>query len=55
VASAAEAELGALFHNCQAGMIFCSILEDLGHHQPKTPVHCENVTTVGMANNSVKR
>jgi hypothetical protein len=35
VASAAEAELGALFHNCQTGIIFPSILEDLGHQQPK--------------------
>ncbi len=41
VASVAEAELGTLFHNCQTGTIFCSILEDSGHHQPKTPVHCK--------------
>jgi hypothetical protein len=54
VASAAEAELGVLFHNCQTVIIFCSILEDLGHHQPKMPVHCNN-TTVGIATNSVKR
>ncbi len=32
VASAAEAELGALFLNYQEGMIFKSTLEDLGHH-----------------------
>ncbi len=55
VASAAEAELDALFHNCQTGIIFPSILEDLGHHQPKTPVHCNNTTAVGIANDSVKR
>ncbi len=54
VASAAEAEPGALFHNCQTGIIFCSILEDLGHHQPKMPVHCDNTTAVGITNNSVK-
>jgi hypothetical protein len=34
VASAAEAELGALFHNCQTGIIFRKI-EDMGHPQPK--------------------
>ena len=55
VASAAEAELGALFHNCQTGMIFRQTLKDLGHPQPKTPVHCDNATAVGIANNTVKR
>jgi hypothetical protein len=42
MASAAEAELGALFMNCQEGMIFKATLEDLGHIQPKIPVHCDN-------------
>jgi hypothetical protein len=55
VASAAEAELGALFHNCRTKIIFCSILEDMGHIQPKTPVHCNNATMVGIANSTVKR
>ncbi len=55
VASAAEAELGALFHNCQMGIIFCSILEDMGHAQLKIPVHCNNATAVGIVNSNVKR
>ncbi len=55
VASAAEAELGALFLNCQEGMIFKATLEDLGHPQPKIPVHCDNATAVGIANNTIKR
>jgi hypothetical protein len=55
VASAAEAELGALFHNCQDGIIFWQTLTDLGHPQPKTPVHCDNATAVGIANNTIKR
>jgi hypothetical protein len=38
VASAAEAELGALFLNCQEGMIFKSTIEDLCHPQPKIPL-----------------
>ncbi len=46
VASAAEAKLGALFLNCQEGMIFQLTLEDLGHPQPKIPVHCNNATAV---------
>jgi hypothetical protein len=55
VASAAKAELGVLFHNCQIGIIFHSILEDMGHKQPKKPVHCNNATAVGIANRIVKR
>ena len=27
----------------------------MGHPQPKTPIHCDNATTVGIANNSIKR
>jgi hypothetical protein len=55
VASAAEAELGALLLNCQEGMIFKATLEDLDHPQPKIPVHCNNATAVRIANNTIKR
>ena len=55
VASAAEAELGALFYNCQTGMIFGQTLANIGHPQPKTPIHCDNATAVGIVNNTVKR
>jgi hypothetical protein len=36
-------------------MIFQLTLEDLGHPQPKTPIHCDNATDVGIANNTIKR
>ena len=55
MSSAAEAELGMLFLNCQEGIIFRMMLEYLGHPQPKTPVHCDNPTAVDIANNTVKR
>jgi hypothetical protein len=55
VASAAEAELSALYHNCQMGILFRLTLTEMGHPQPKTPVHCNNATVVGIANNSIKR
>jgi hypothetical protein len=55
VVSAAEAELGALFMNCQEGMIFKATLKILGHPQPPIPVHCDNATAVGIANNTIKR
>jgi hypothetical protein len=48
VASTADAELGVLFHNCHMGMIFD--LKDMGHVQPKTLVHCDNATVVGITN-----
>ncbi len=53
--SAAKAELGTLFLNCQEGIIFRLTLADLGHPQPKTPVHCNNATAVRIANNTIKR
>jgi hypothetical protein len=55
VTSAAEAELRALYDNCQTGMIFRLMLNKMGHPQPKTPVHCDNATAVGIANNSIKQ
>ncbi len=55
VASVAEAKLGTLFLNCQEGTIFRHTLVDLGHPQPKTPVHYDNATAVGIVNNTIKR
>jgi hypothetical protein len=55
VASATKAELGALFLNCQEGMTFKSTLENMGHPQPKIPIHCDNATTIGIPNNTIKR
>jgi len=54
VASAAEAELGALFYNCQDGTVLRLALEELGHVQPPTPVHCDNSTAVSITNDTVK-
>ena len=55
VCSAAEAELGALFLNLKEGKILRLVLEEMGHRQPPTPVHCDNSTAAGIANDSVKR
>jgi hypothetical protein len=55
VTSAAEAELGALFLNCKEGNILRLVLQDLGHHQPPTPIHCDNATASGIANDAVKK
>mgnify|MGYP006183795327 CR=1 FL=1 len=53
-ASAAEAKLGALFVNAKEGSVIHLILQELGHPQPPTPIHCDNSTTAGIANNTVK-
>ena len=55
VASAAEAELGALFYNCQDATVLRLTLEELGHPQPATPVHCDNSTAAAIANDTVKK
>jgi len=55
VCSAAEAELAALFLNAKAGKIIRLILKELGHPQPPTPIHCDNQTATGIANDTVKK
>ena len=53
VTSAAEAELAALFLNAKEGKIICLILAELCHHQPPRPMHCDNKTATGIANDTV--
>ena len=54
-ASAAEAELSALFLNTQEARVMRLILHELGHSQPPTPIRIDNTTTVGIVNNTIKR
>ena len=54
-ASAAEAELGALFLNAQEARIIRLTLMEMGHPQPPTPIHIDNSTCVGIVNNTIKR
>ncbi len=54
-ASAAEAELGALFLNAQVAKVLQLILTELGHPQPQTLIHIDNTMTVGIVNNMTKR
>ena len=55
VASAAEAELAALFVNAKEGKIIRMTLEEMGHKQLSTPMHCDNITATGIANDTVKK
>ena len=53
--SAAEAELGTLFLNIKEGRVLRLALAEMGHPQPPTPIHCDNATAVGTANETVKK
>ena len=51
--SAAEAEIGALYHNCKLAVPWRATLEELGHPQPKTPVQTDNSTAHGLLTNRI--
>ena len=53
--SAAKAELGTLFLNTKEARIVRLTLAELGHPQPKTPIHIDNTTAVVIVNNTIKR
>ena len=41
--------------NAKEGEIIRPILDKLGHPQPPTPIHCNNKTAAGIANETVKK
>jgi hypothetical protein len=55
VASAAEAELAALFHNAQDAIPLIHALTELDHPQPPTPIQTDNSTAAGLANDTVRQ
>jgi hypothetical protein len=55
VASAAESEVGACFHNAQSGAPLRVTLTELGHTQPPTPPRTNNSTTFGILNKTIKQ
>jgi hypothetical protein len=55
VASAAESELGACFHNAQSGAPLRVTLTELGHTQPPTPLRTDNSTAFGIVNETIKQ
>ncbi len=54
MASAAEAELGALFISAKEAVYIRKILEEMGHPQPPTPIQTDNSTAEGVLNNKVQ-
>ena len=51
---AAEAELGALFHNGQVAEPIRTCLAEMGHLQPCTPMKTDNSTAAGIINSSIR-
>ena len=51
----AEAKLGALFFNCKEGRMMRLTLQEMGHPQPSTPIHCNNMTAAGITNDTIKK
>jgi hypothetical protein len=55
LASAAKAEVGALFQNGQEACPLRNTLNDMGWPQPATPIQTDNAVTNGIANGTVKQ
>jgi hypothetical protein len=55
VASAAESEVGACFHNTQSGAPLRVALTELDHIHPPTPLRTDNSTSFGILNETNKQ
>jgi hypothetical protein len=53
MSSAAEADIGAVFINTKEGVVLRTILEELGHKQPPTPMETDNTTATGYSNGTI--
>jgi hypothetical protein len=55
VASAADSEVGACFHNAKSGAPLRVTLAELGHIQPPTPLRTDNSTAFGILKETIKQ
>jgi hypothetical protein len=55
LSSAAETELGALFHNGKKACPLRIALDEMGHPQPATPMATDDNTASGIAFDTVKQ
>ena len=53
VASAAEAEVGGIFHNAQTSIPIRNMLINLGHPQPPTPIKTDNSTANSFVHDNI--
>jgi hypothetical protein len=54
VASAAESEVGACFHNTQSGALLTVTVTELGHTKPPTPLRTDKYTAYGIVSETIK-
>ena len=55
VASAAEAEVGGIFHNGKTALPLRIIIHELGFTQPPTPIHIDNSAAKGIVTAKVRQ
>ena len=55
ISSAAELEVGALFHNAKAGKPIIVTLDEMGNPQQATPIHKDNPTDDGIVNDTIQQ
>jgi hypothetical protein len=55
LSSAAEAELGAIFHNSKKTTILPTTLKEMAYPQPATPMQMDNSTACGITNNTINQ
>ena len=53
MSSTVEADLGALFINCQEAIPARQALEIIGHKQPPTPMQTDNTYALGVVTNNI--
>ena len=53
--SAAESEIGAAYINGQESVLILTLLIELGHPHPATPIQVNNSTSDGFANDTIKQ
>ena len=53
--SSVEAEIGAAYINDQEAVPIRTLLLELGHPQPATPIQVDKSTADGFANNTIKQ
>ena len=55
MASAAEAEVAALFSNAQEAAAIRTMPDEMGHPQPPAPIKTDNSTATGIINGTIKQ
>jgi hypothetical protein len=55
VVSATEAEYAALFTGAQTAAGLRTTLHDMGYPQPPSTILCDNITAIGLANDSINK